>query len=221
VGEARRGRGDATRDQAMRFGGKSGRPATVGVALAVAMAVGGPAFGLEENAKEREVLKECEKRICSMVVKKEATGADLTCALTKTWAKDDIKEGIEQKKISWSLGDARCSLDLSVPRADIVNAVAKPAHTLDFPKHTIKCEVERDKEITPVKITLKPKIEFKDGKAVKAYLGLGEVEAPAVLKGAIWTVAKIEDTVGLFHGEIIGEVNKFVGAKCPKVLAGG
>ncbi len=204
----------------MRFGGKSGRPVMVGAVLAAAVAVGGPAFGLEESAKEREVLKECEKRICSMIVKKEASGADLKCALTKTWAKDDIKEGVEQKKISWSLGDARCSVDLAVPRADIVNAVAKPAHTLDFPKHTIKCEVEREKEITPVSVSLKPKIEFKDGKAVKAYLGLGDIEAPAVIKGAIWTVAKIEDTVGLFHGEIIGEVNKFISAKCPKAVAG-
>jgi hypothetical protein len=190
------------------------------VTVLASLATAAPVFALEEVANEKEKLKDCEKRICTMIVKKEAAGGDLSCALSKTWAKDKIKEGIEKKKVSWSLGDARCSVDLAVPRATILDAVSKPAHTLEFAKHTIKCEVEREKEITNVSVNLQPKIEFKDGKAVKAYLGLKEIEAPAVIKGAIWTVATVEDTVGLFHGDIIAEVNEFIASKCPKALAG-
>jgi hypothetical protein len=203
----------------MRFAGRSALPTLkLVVLLASAWAFAGPAAALEETAQERDKLKECEKRLCTLIVKKEATPGDLTCALTKTWAKDKIKEGIEKKKVSWSLGDARCAVNLAVPNATIVDAVAKPAHTLEFPKHAIKCEVEREKEITAVTVNLQPKVEFKDGKAVKAFLGLKEIEAPAVIKGAIWTVATVEDTVGLFHADILSEVNEFIATKCPKAL---
>ena len=203
----------------MRFANRPGRLIRTFLAVVTLSVIAAPAFALEEIANEKEMLKDCEKRLCGMVTKKEATGADLTCALTKTWAKDKIKEGIEKKKISWSLGDARCAVDLAVPRATIVDAVSKPAHTLEFAKHTIKCQVEREKEVTPINVTLQPKIEFKGGKAVKAYLGLKEIDAPAVVKGAIWTVATLEDTVGVFHGDIIAEVNEFISSKCPKALA--
>ena len=203
----------------MRISTLSGRVlGTLVAAVAIAIFVG-PAAALDEVANEKEVLKDCEKKLCGILVKKEPTGADLSCALTKTWAKDKIKEGIEKKKISWSLGDARCAVELAMPRATLVNAVSKPAHTIEFASHTIKCQVERESEVTPISVTVQPKIEFKDGKAVKAFLGLKTIEAPAVVKGAIWTVATLEDTVGVFHGDIISEVNEFISSKCPKALA--
>jgi hypothetical protein len=196
----------------------------VGLAALLALAIGagsGGSYALDEIAGEKEKAKACEKSVCEMIVKKEATGADLSCALSRTWAKDKIKEGVEKKKISWGFGDAQCVLDLAVPRATIHSAVTKPEHSLEFPAHTIKCKVEREKEVTPINVTLAPKVNFKDGKAVKAWLGVKEIEAPAVVKGAIWTVAQVEDTVGLFHSDIISEINEFVEKKCPKALAGG
>lgn len=193
-------------------------------ALAVGMltvGAAGSASALDEIAGEKDKLKACEKQICEMVVKKDAAGTDLACALSKTWAKDKIKEGVEKKKISWSFGDAQCVLDLAVPRAAVNAAVTKPEHALEFPAHTVKCKVERESEVTPINVTLAPKVNFKDGKAVKAWIGIKSVEAPAVVKGAIWTVAQVEDTLGLFHGEIISEINEFIGQKCPKALAAG
>lgn len=178
------------------------------------------AAAFEEGANEYEKLKACEKQLCTILVKKETAGQVFACGLSKTWTKDKIKEGVEKKKLTWSLGDARCSLDLAMPRANLVDAVSKPSYTLAFPEHTVKCEVEREKEVTPINIKLAPKIEFKDGKAVKAFLGLKDIEAPAVVKGAVWTVATVEDNVGLFHGDIIKEVNTFIGPKCEESVAG-
>lgn len=191
------------------------------MAAVTAVVGGGAAFALDEPANEKDALKACEKRVCEMVVKKEAAGDDLSCALQKTWAKDKIKEGIEKKKISWGFGDARCAVEVKVPRANIHSALTKSEHSLELEAHTVKCQVEREAEVTPINVTLAPKVSFKDGKAVKAWIGVKDIDAPAVVKGAIWTVAKVEDTLGLFHSDMIAEINEFIEKKCPKALAGG
>jgi hypothetical protein len=197
---------------------------TLGSALPVAVVVAavllvGPALALEEGAKEKENLDACEKSMCELLVKKDPAGGDLKCDLAKTWAKDKIKSGIEGKKLSWSLGDARCGISLTANRQSIVDALTKPEYELKLEKHTVKCEVERDKEVTAINISLAPKLQMKDGKVVKAWLGVGDIEAPAAIKGAIWTVAQMEDTFGIFHSDLVKDVNKFVNEKCPKRLA--
>lgn len=196
-----------------------GNGAGIGLAAAMVVAVSsGVAVALDEPANEREVLKACERSVCEIIVKKPASGPDAACKLSKTWKKDKIKQGVESKKVSWSFGDAQCSVELALSREVIVSALTKPDYTLDFPARTISCKIEREGETTPVNITLAPKVTFKDGKAVKALLGLKDIEAPAVIKGAIWTVATVEDTVGLFHSDIIKVLNEFVDTKCPKAL---
>lgn len=180
---------------------------------------GAAAQALEETASERDVLKACEKKICEIVVKKEASGADFACTLTKTWAKDKIKEGIEKKRLSWSLGNARCVIDVGMKRADILEAMSKPAHTIELPPQTVKCQVEREKDTLDVNVTLAPKIQFKGGKAEKAWLNVKNIEAPTVIRGAIWTVAQAEDYFGLFHSDMVAEINEFTGQKCVKAMA--
>lgn len=195
-------------------------PAAAGMAMGLALLAAGEAAAFEEPADEKTALKACEQKLCSMVVGKAAGGDDLSCALSKTWAGAKIKEGIEKQKLSWSFGDARCTVAIGAKRADVVGAVSKPDHTLQFDPHTVKCEVEREKEITPINITLAPKLQFKGGKAEKAWLNVTTIEAPAVVKGAIWTAAQLEQNFGLFHGLMIAEINEFIGQKCPKAVAG-
>jgi hypothetical protein len=191
--------------------------------LTIGLMVGGlavtPALALDEGAKEKENLDACEKSICELLVKKDPAGGDYKCDLSKTWGKDKIKSGVEGKKIGWTLGDARCNLSLTANRQSIVDALSKPEYELKMDAHTVKCEVERDKEVTAINISMAPKLQMKDGKVVKAWLGIGTIEAPAAIKGAIWTVAQMEDTFGVFHSDLVKEVNKFVSEKCPKRLA--
>ncbi|MCL4768099.1 MAG: hypothetical protein KJZ80_17910 [Hyphomicrobiaceae bacterium] len=179
-----------------------------------------PTQALEQPADEKAALKACEQRLCEIVVMKQPAGEDLVCPLSKTWTQSKIKDGIEKRRLSWAFGDARCSVDLSAKRDLILGAVTKPEHALELPPHQVKCEIERDKEITPINITLAPRIAFKNGKAEKAWLNLKSIEGPAVVKGAIWTAAQIEDNFGLFHSDMISEINEFVEKKCPKALAG-
>ena len=198
---------------------KAGKIITACVVAQTLAAAGAFAEGLEETASERDVLKACEKKICEIVVKKEASGPDFACTLTKTWAKAKIQEGIERKRLSWSLGNARCVIDVSMKRADILDAMSKPTHTIELPAQTVKCQVEREKDTLDVNVTLAPKLQFKGGKAEKAWLGVKDIQAPTVIKGAIWTVAQAEDYFGLFHGDMVAEINEFTGQKCTKAMA--
>ena len=191
----------------------------LGFSMSAAVVLGlmavGPAQALEPVANEKEQLKTCEQRICTIALKKPASGDDLKCGLSKTWTKRTIEAGISEKKITWGFGDAQCTVGVDIKRADLVAALSQPAHTITIAAHDVTCQVEREKEVVPIKLKLAPKLQFKDGKLEKAWLNVSDIEAPSVVKGAIWTAAKIEDNVGLFHGQLVQEVNKFLFEKCP------
>jgi len=186
---------------------------------AVAMLGVEPTQALEQAANEREVIKTCERRLCEIVVKKDPAGDDLVCPLSKTWLGAKIKEDVEKRRLTWTFGDARCSVDLNAKRDLILGAVTKPEHALEFSPHEVKCEIENGTEITPIQVTLAPKITFKNGKAEKAWINVKSIEGPAIVKGAIWTAAQIEDSFGLFQSNIIEELADLLGKKCPKVIA--
>ena len=177
---------------------------------------GSVTVALEVGKHERGNLKACERQLCEIVLGKEPTAKTLTCDLQKTWAKKSLKNGAESKSINWSLGDARCKVDLALAQQPLVDALTLPKYKLKLPEHAVNCVVERGGEITPVNLSLKPKLKFKRGKAVEASMGIGNIEAPALIKSAIWTVAKMESNFGLFQGDILRAVNKFVGKKCAK-----
>ncbi len=187
--------------------------------MAVSAGAAGTASAEEGSAKEREALKACEKKICEIVVKKETSGADFACTLSKTWSKSTIQGGIEKKRLTWGFGNARCVIDVGIKRTDILEAMAKPAHTIELAPQTVKCQVDREKDTLDVNVTLAPKLQFKGGKAEKAWVNVKQIDAPAVIRGAIWTVAQAEDYFGLFHGDMIAEINEFLGQKCTKAMA--
>ena len=122
---------------------------------------------------------------------------------------------MEEKKLTWSLGDLRCGVQFDASRKDMVDALTKPEYELKLATHAVKCEVEREKEVLNINVDLSPRIQFKDGKAVKAWIGVGEIQAPTVVKGAIWSAAQLEDTFGVVHGDLIKEINRFVYERCP------
>ncbi len=186
------------------------------VSALVLLAAATPAAADKEA--EKAALKTCEQNLCAVAVKKAGSG-DVKCDLLKTWSKADIAQSVEKKKLSWSFGDARCSVPLVVPGQSLADALTKPAHTLALPKHSAKCEVDSTKEgekAASVTVELTPAFEFKDGKAVKAKLNVGKIEAPTAVKGAIWTAATAEDYFGLFEGQMLTALNKLLLESCPK-----
>jgi len=174
-----------------------------------------PAHALEEPADEWDALKACEKRLCTMILGRKPEGSDLKCDIAKTWAKSSLKGG-ENKGVSWVFGDARCAVDLTLSRADLIKALTLPKHTVKIPQHTVKCVVERDEQVKPVTIKLAPKLEFKNGKADKVWINLKEIEGPEDVKGTVWVAAGLEDKLGIFHKPMIKSINKFMHQQCAK-----
>lgn len=192
--------------------------AVLGLAAAAATAV--PASALNTPGDEKKKLRACEKKLCNIILKKQATGEDLRCSIGRTWQKSKIVKGVRQKRITWTFGDARCTVDVKMSRAEIIAALSKSKHDVVLDRHTINCQVERSEGITDVKIDMAPKLAFKNGRAEKAWLNVSKIDAPTIIKGALWTVTKLEDNVGLFHAEMIEEINEFVHEKCAKRYGG-
>lgn len=184
-----------------------------GVAMAV-LPPGGPASALEPGADEPSLLSACEERLCRQVIDGKPDSGQLTCDLEKTWGKHDIKKGAKTKKISWGFGDARCSVKLDVARLEIVRALTLPKYEFSFPRHHVDCTVETRDGPKPLRAALVPKLKFKDGRVYKIWIRLKDIDGPEPLSSFVWTTTKFADTFGLFHSEMVKEVNKFLHRKC-------
>ncbi len=168
---------------------------------------------LEVPPTEEVAIKACEKKICSMILGKESAGDDLACDLQKTWAKSSL-EGGKSKGMSWGFGDARCTVDVALARADIIAALTQRKHTVRVPAHDVSCVVVREGEERPVEMTVAPKLKFKDGKADKVWINLEKIEGPVDVRATVWTAAQLEDTLGVFHRPLIRSINRFIHRRC-------
>jgi hypothetical protein len=197
------------------FPGRNARWALLLAALSAAFLLVPGAHALEEQRGEAEAIKACDKRLCTMLMQKNAKGDDLRCSLTKTWARSTIKEA-DSHKLSWAFGDAQCSVDINLSRARLVSALTDDHKKLRVPPHTVNCLVEQNGKLEKVTATLAPKIEFRDGKAEKVWVNLTDVEGPAGIKATMQTAAQLADTLGLFHRRMIKSINRYVERHCPK-----
>ncbi|MGQ0673171.1 MAG: hypothetical protein ACT4N2_09885 [Hyphomicrobium sp.] len=172
-----------------------------------------PAAALEEQPGDAAALKDCEKRLCTLILTKDAKGDDLKCALAKSWPKTTLKGG-ESKLVKWGFGDARCEVDLDVARTMLHAALTEPSYALEIPEQKVRCEVESDGEVKKVRVALAPRIEFKDGKAHKVWVNLKDVSGPSSIKATVWAAANLEDSLGVFHKSMIKSINKFMFKQC-------
>ncbi len=169
---------------------------------------------LEPLKGEEAAIKACDKRLCTLLTQKNPKGEDLKCALTKTWAKSKIKEA-ETSKLTWGYGDARCSVDIDISRAAVLEAMAADDKKFRAPPHTANCVGESDGKLEKVTAVLAPRITFKDGKAEKVWINLKEVDGPATIKATLYTAAELADRLGLFHKRMVKAVNRYIEKHCP------
>lgn len=173
------------------------------------------ARALEEKRGEVAAIEACDKRLCAILVQKNAKGDDLKCSLTKTWARSTIKEA-DSQKLSWNFGDAQCSVEVNLSRASLISALTEDRRKLRLEPHTVNCVVEQNGKLEKVTATAAPKIEFRDGKADKIWINLKDVEGPAGIKATIHAAASLADTLGLFHKRMLKSVNRYIERHCPK-----
>jgi hypothetical protein len=190
--------------------------AAIGI-LSAGLLAGTAALALEEQKGEAAAIEACDKRLCAILVEKNLHGPDLKCALTKTWAKSTIKEA-DSKRVSWGFGDARCSMDINISRASLIEALTEKRATFHPGRLTANCVVEQDGRLEKVTAVLAPKIEFRDGKADKVWVRLKSVDGPTSVTVTVQTAAQLADTFGLFHNQMLKSINRYIQRHCPQML---
>ena len=153
----------------------------------------------EEEKKERETRKACAVALCSTLHNHKPHTGDVTCNVQKTWRKEVLVKIMERGKVTWPWGNARCISDLKFDRATLVKGMTEPEFEAQFDKHDIRCELEGEKEKYEVKLQIQPKVTFKQGKAVKASLNWGKIEAPKLAKTALWSATAADNSFGVLQ----------------------
>ncbi|MEO1204902.1 MAG: hypothetical protein AAFV45_01085 [Pseudomonadota bacterium] len=175
-----------------------------------------PVFALEADPDEKERLENCERNLCRTVLNKDPANGNLSCKISKTWNRSKIKKGAGTKSLKWGYGDAKCNLDLKLNRKQVQIAMSSKKHKVFFDPHTITCQVETEGGTKPVNVTLNPTLKFKNGKVRKVTLKVKKIEGPTMLRSLIWSTVNLEKTLGIFHGQMVEEINEFLHHKCPE-----
>ena len=171
-----------------------------------------------EEKKERELRKDCKVKICAAFHNRKPDGGDIACNVLKTWRKEQLSKMVEKAKVSWPWGAIKCVADIKLKRDDLIKGMTQDKYEAQLDKHQVACEVERDKEgKADIKFDFSPKVTFEKGKATKAALNWGKIEAPALVKGAMWTATATDNTFNVLQSTIVEDINDFVSAKCMEV----
>jgi hypothetical protein len=171
----------------------------------------------EEEKAEKASRVACKIELCK-VLRAKQTGTDLACHVAKSWRKEHLSKLIASLKISWPYEGVKCWSDIKIKRADLLKAVTEPKTEITLDKHLATCTVGHEKgDATEFKFEMTPKITFEGGKATKAQANWGQVDAPAVIKSALWTATAADNSVGLLSSTITEAINDFIGKQCDEV----
>lgn len=170
-----------------------------------------------EEKAEKEGRKACKVEVCRAFHSKAANG-DIACHVVKSWRKEQLVKLVSKLKVTWPYNGVHCATDLSVERGDLVKAMTEPKVEITFQKHTVTCTVADEKKgDKQFKFELTPKVQFENGKAISAHANWGKIEAPTLIKSALWTATAADNTVNLLSGTIVDEVNDFITKRCDEV----
>jgi hypothetical protein len=167
---------------------------------------------------EREGRKACKIEICSAFHLRKPEGPDIACNVLKSWRKEQLQRMIERAKVSWPWGPVKCVADIKLKRVDLIRAMGDKTYVAQLDPHQVVCEIEREKD-SPAKISFafSPKVTFEGGKATKAALNWGTIEAPALVKGAMWTATATDNTFNVLQSTLVEDINSFIETKCLEV----
>ena len=170
--------------------------------------------------KEKEDRKACKTEICKAFAQ-PGDGPAITCTVTKTWLGSEIQAGFLGDKLTWPWGHAQCSAAIDLDRKAIADAASKPSATIKLKKHSIICKLDhkdpKEGTVYDLKLSIEPTVTFEGGKAVKAEMGWGTIEAPVLAKTAIWSATAIDANFSVIANGVVRDINAFLGVKCKEV----
>jgi len=171
-------------------------------------------------AKEKEDRKACKTEICKAFAT-PAEGPVIACTVTKTWLGSEIQTAFLGDKLTWPWGHAQCSAAIELDRKAIAEAASKPQATLKLKKHDIACKLEHkdpaEGTAYDLKLSIEPTVSFEGGKAVKADMGWGSIEAPILAKTAIWSATAVDANFSVIANGVVKQVNAFLEQRCKEV----
>jgi hypothetical protein len=168
----------------------------------------------EEERQDRTARRACAVAVCATLHNWKPAEGPIACTLQKTWRKEVLTKILARAKVSWPWGDTRCGSEVRLDRALLVKAMQDPEFEAQFDTYNVRCQIENAKDKYDVSVALRPKVTFKQGKATKASLNWGKIEAPALAKTALWSITAADNTFGLFQSMAVDDINDFIGAKC-------
>lgn len=168
----------------------------------------------EEEKLERDGRRKCAAAVCATLHNKRPADGLATCSIRKTWRKEALTRVLSKAKVSWPWGDTRCTSEVRFDRATLVKAMEGPQYEAQFEAHAVRCTIDGEKEKYEVNVQLRPKVTFKDGKAIKASLNWGKLEAPTLAKSALWSITAADNTFGLLQSTMVEDINAFITTKC-------
>lgn len=182
---------------------------------------GEPAIELTAEEKaERESRRACKAAICGALHSGKAGGTDISCSVIKSWRKSQIEKIAGKAHMSWPYGRVRCTSDLRLSHDDLAKALADEKHLTKLKPHSVTCTVEGEKtDAAKITFEFAPEITFEKGKAVKARLNWGKIEAPKLVKAAMWAATATDNTLNVLQQSIIDDVNDFTSNKCDEIKA--
>ena len=172
-----------------------------------------------EEKAEREGRKDCKVAICSAFHNRKPDGGDIACKVVKTWRKEQLEKMVSKAKVSWPWGRVQCTADIKLKRDGMIKAMTEPKYELALDKHMVNCRIARESDEAEIKFDFTPKVTFEKGKATKASLNWGTIDAPTLVKGAMWTATATDNTFNVLQGTVVEDINDFIGPKCDEVKA--
>jgi hypothetical protein len=171
-----------------------------------------------EELQEREARKSCKVAICAAFRNRKPGGGDISCNVIKSWRKEQLSKMVEKAKVSWPWGRVKCAAPVNLKRETLIKAMTEPAYEAMLDKHKVVCQVEREKNgNAEIKFDFTPKVRFENGKATRATLNWGTVDAPTLVKGAMWTATATDNTFNVLQSTIVEDINDFIDNKCDEV----
>lgn len=168
-------------------------------------------------AKEKEDRKSCKLEICNAFAK-PSMGDPITCAVTKTWTKDEVLNRVVGGSYVWSYGSVQCSLKFNVDRSLLGKAIGDPKVEISFPPHSVTCNVE-DADASKgkafdVKIAFTPTFDFEKGEAKTARLADVKTDGSGVASAAVSSVMAVDKISGIVGKAAASELNDLIYSKC-------
>ncbi len=169
-----------------------------------------------EEKAEKDGRKDCKVQICAAMHNRKP-GADVSCNVVKSWRKDHLDKIVGKAGVSWPWGKVTCTVPIALKRNMLTKALDGSKHEADIGKQSIVCVVERTEGKAEIKAEFSPKVSFEGGKATKATLNWGQIDAPALVKGAMWTATATDNTFNVLQGMIVDDINAFASSNCDEV----